>query len=49
MKSKTGVYIIIISACATLTAIGFYFYKKYMPFTPTKKSIDYSIDIELQD
>jgi uncharacterized protein YqjF (DUF2071 family) len=49
MKSKTGLYIIIISACASLTAIAFYLYKKYAPFTPTKDSIDYSIQIELED
>jgi hypothetical protein len=48
MKSRTGIYIIILSACATLTALGYYFYKKYATFTPTVKSADYTVKIDFQ-
>lgn len=47
MKNK-GVLFIILSTSIALAGVGYYFYRKYVPFKPTQKSAKYKVKIDFQ-
>lgn len=47
MKNK-GVLLIILSTSLALAGLGYFFYKKYVPFKPTKKSAKFNVQIDFQ-